>query len=137
MATAYSSPRKPPHPSPSPAAPSKPIDLNSSTRSCDPETGTQITRRAFHCDIIVPNETPGKYYAAACNRSPPETVDLLHQLGAPPSDPASFPLGNESRLVPEEIDDPKRLPSLLDELVKTERSYVSRIRALKAVSGRC
>lgn len=42
-----------------PPVPSKTIDLNSSTRSTDKETGAKITRRAFLCDVVVEREGEG------------------------------------------------------------------------------
>jgi hypothetical protein len=43
-----------------PLPPPKHIDLNSSTRSTDHSTGSKVTRRAFHCDVILEAEGPGK-----------------------------------------------------------------------------
>ena len=62
----------------------------------------------------------------------PETRNLLTHLGAP-LDETSLPEVSAA------VDtsgkgDIARLPALLEELVKTERSYLSRIRALKSVS---
>jgi hypothetical protein len=42
-----------------PAPPAKPIDLNSSTRTTDRETGAKITRRAFLCDVVLEREGEG------------------------------------------------------------------------------
>lgn len=61
-----------------------------------------------------------------------ETRNLLTHLGAPINE-TSIPE------VAAAVDtsgkgDIARLPALLEELVKTERSYLSRIRALKSVS---
>ncbi|WVF65702.1 hypothetical protein IAT40_000433 [Kwoniella sp. CBS 6097] len=53
-----------------PPVPSKPIDLNSSTRSTDKSTGNKITRRAFLIDVVV--ESPGE-----------ETANLLSHFGDP------------------------------------------------------
>lgn len=44
---------------PFPPAPPKAIDLNSSTRSTDKDSGRKITRRAFLCDIVVEREGEG------------------------------------------------------------------------------
>ena len=43
-----------------PPPPPKAIDLNSSTRSTDKETGAKITRRAFLCDLIVEEQGEGE-----------------------------------------------------------------------------
>jgi hypothetical protein len=40
--------------------PPKMIDLNSSTRSTDRESGKKITRRAFLCDVVVEREGEGE-----------------------------------------------------------------------------
>lgn len=42
-----------------PPLPPKAIDLNSSTRSTDRETGSKVTRRAFLCDVVVEREGEG------------------------------------------------------------------------------
>lgn len=42
-----------------PALPPKAIDLNSSTRSTDRESGAKITRRAFLCDVVVESQGEG------------------------------------------------------------------------------
>lgn len=61
-----------------------------------------------------------------------ETRNLLTHLGSPldevalPEVAAAVDTGGKG--------DVARLPALLEELVKTERSYLSRIRALKSVS---
>ncbi|KAK4685638.1 hypothetical protein P7C73_g4506, partial [Tremellales sp. Uapishka_1] len=129
-----------------PPPPPKAIDLNSSTRSTDKETGVKITRRAFHCDVVV--EKGGE-----------ETASFLTNLGLPlaplstlpaPLPPTTSRPTTPSRLaLPPDSDDEdeqerttewsmgkkeemeKRLASLIEELVKTERSYLNRIRALK------
>ncbi|WVW79055.1 hypothetical protein I302_101018 [Kwoniella bestiolae CBS 10118] len=129
-----------------PLPPTKPIDLNSSTKSTDRETGSKITRRAFLCDIVV--EKQGE-----------ETANLLAHLGQPlkplsilPSAPASTngrpntpsrlsipPDSEEDELEgkspgwsgPRREEMSNRLNNLIEELVRTERSYLSRIHALK------
>ncbi|OCF72444.1 hypothetical protein I204_06823 [Kwoniella mangroviensis CBS 8886] len=129
-----------------PTVPAKPIDLNSSTRSTDRETGQKITRRAFLCDIVVENQGE-------------ETGNLLSYLGTPlkplsilPSPPSTTngrPTTPSRLSVPPDSDDDEtmgkspgwsghrseemsnRLNNLIEELVRTERSYLSRIHALK------
>ncbi|ORY29168.1 hypothetical protein BCR39DRAFT_533070 [Naematelia encephala] len=125
-----------------PPVPPKTIDLNSSTRSTDKETGTKVTRRAFHCDVIVEREGA-------------ETRELLMHLGRPvlplstlPKPQVPFPpsqlavttneqktrdvLGESSTwTVSKQEEASKRLAMLIEELLRTERSYVSRIRALR------
>jgi hypothetical protein len=62
-----------------------------------------------------------------------ETRNLLSHLGAPiePSLPPEV-----SKVVDMSgTDDAARLPALLEELIKTERSYISRIMTLKTVSS--
>ncbi|WVQ75384.1 hypothetical protein IAR50_005004 [Cryptococcus sp. DSM 104548] len=129
-----------------PPLPPKAIDLNSSTRSTDNDIGNKVTRRAFLCDVVV--EKQGE-----------ETANLLAHLGEPlkplstlPA-PASSTDGRPqtpSRLSqPPDADDDegedtgpawtaakrqemeKRLENLIEELVRTEKSYYSRIHALK------
>jgi hypothetical protein len=39
----------------------------------------------------------------------------------------------EAAAAPSEQDDAAKLPALVEELIKTEKSYISRIRALKLV----
>lgn len=123
-------------PSPPPLPPKNYIDLNSSTRSADPEVST----RAYLCDVVVVGSENN------------ETTALLSQLGdvverptaipRPKSQPSSadrtrIPESDDatggSASKQEELD--KRLRALIEELVRTERSYVSRIKALKNVSG--
>ncbi|KAK6904572.1 hypothetical protein I203_105388 [Kwoniella mangroviensis CBS 8507] len=131
-----------------PPVPAKPIDLNSSTRSTDRETGQKITRRAFLCDIVVENQGE-------------ETGNLLSYLGTPlkplsilPSPPSTTngrPTTPSRLSVPPDSDDDEtmgkspgwsghrseemsnRLNNLIEELVRTERSYLSRIHALKTL----
>ncbi|WWC97695.1 hypothetical protein V866_004579 [Kwoniella sp. B9012] len=131
-----------------PPLPAKPIDLNSSTRSTDRETGQKITRRAFLCDIVVENQGE-------------ETANLLSYLGTPlkplsllPSPPSTTngrPTTPSRLSVPPDSDDDEtmgkspgwsghksgemsnRLNNLIEELVRTERSYLSRIHALKTL----
>ncbi|TYJ55176.1 hypothetical protein B9479_004110 [Cryptococcus floricola] len=129
-----------------PPLPPKAIDLNSSTRSTDKETGSKVTRRAFLCDVVV--EKQGE-----------ETANLLAHLGEPLQPLSTLPAPDTSsksspttpsRLSrPPDADDEeredavpawtaakrhemeKRLENLIDELVRTEKSYYSRIHALK------
>lgn len=108
-----------------PVPPPKAIDLNSSTRSTDRETGHKITKRAFHCDLIVENDDP-------------ETLELVQLLGEPLEPITSLPRAGPSRPVTAPLDsssphkqDDKRYASLVEELVRTEKSYLSRLRALK------
>jgi hypothetical protein len=131
MASPYRSPYKnsisPPLPPP------KPIDLNSSTRSTDQSTGSKVTRRAFHCDVILESEGPGKAQPRGLRLQTDhlETRNLLSHLGTP-LEPALSP--EVSRAIDlNGIGDPTRLPALVEELIKTERSYISRINALKTV----
>ncbi|KAL7421475.1 hypothetical protein Q5752_004362 [Cryptotrichosporon argae] len=115
-----------------PPVPPKPIDLNSSTRSTDHSTGAKITRRAFLCDVVV-------------ERQGEETATLLAHLGTPLAAPSSLPAPPRLTSPREEDEDEreihwslakredmgKRLRSLIEELVRTERSYVMRLKALK------
>jgi len=48
-----------------PPVPAKPIDLNSSTRSTDRETGAKISRRAFLCDVVIEREGEGTFRSVA------------------------------------------------------------------------
>lgn len=108
-----------------PPPPPKAIDLNSSTRSTDRETGHKITRRAFHCDLILEDDTP-------------ETLDLVALIGEPiepisclPAPTAARPSTPPPETSSPQKQDEKRYASLVEELVKTEKSYLSRLRALK------
>ncbi|KAK8843437.1 hypothetical protein IAR55_007094 [Kwoniella newhampshirensis] len=128
-----------------PPPPPKTIDLNSSTRSTDRETGNKVTRRAFLCDVVVEREGE-------------ETANLLAHLGEPlkplstlPPPPPSTngrPTTPSRLALPPDSDDERdgaspgwtgarkeemthRLSNLIDELVRTERSYLSRVHALK------
>ncbi|WWC91355.1 uncharacterized protein L201_006298 [Kwoniella dendrophila CBS 6074] len=131
-----------------PPPPSKPIDLNSSTRSTDKETGQKVTRRAFLLDVVVENQGE-------------ETANLLSHLGNPlkplsifqspatakheiPNTPSRLSLPPRSEDTEAEGPSPGwsgprkeemsiRLNNLIEELVKTERSYLSRIHALKTL----
>ena len=47
-----------------PPLPLKIIDLNSSTRSTDKETGHIVTRTAFVCDIVVERQNEGMFDVA-------------------------------------------------------------------------
>ncbi|WVQ64179.1 uncharacterized protein L199_002341 [Kwoniella botswanensis] len=58
-----------------PPVPAKPIDLNSSTKSTDRETGQKITRRAFLCDIVVENQGEG---IARCDPDPQTAKVAVH-----------------------------------------------------------
>ncbi|WRT68909.1 uncharacterized protein IL334_005891 [Kwoniella shivajii] len=62
-----------------PALASKAIDLNSSTRSTDRDTGAKITKRAFLCDVVVEREGE-------------ETANLLAHLGEPLKPLSTLPL---------------------------------------------
>lgn len=42
-----------------PPVPAKTIDLNSSTKSTDKETGSKISKRAFLCDVVIEREGEG------------------------------------------------------------------------------
>lgn len=121
------------------------IDLNSSTRSADPirpdRWATQpgrpeIARRAFLCDVIVDYDND-------------ETNVLLSRLGEPLPRMTTLPAKNACPTTPRKSEDDdenaisslsaleeqqRRLQSLIEELVRTERSYVSRLRALKKAS---
>nr|XP_031862275.1 uncharacterized protein CI109_002240 [Kwoniella shandongensis]KAA5529347.1 hypothetical protein CI109_002240 [Kwoniella shandongensis] len=128
-----------------PPPPPKLIDLSSSTKSTDRETGNKITRRAFLCDVVVEREGE-------------ETANLLAHLGEPlkplstlPPPPPSTngrPTTPSRLALPPDSDDERdgaspgwtgarkdemthRLSNLIDELVRTERSYLSRVHALK------
>ncbi|RSH95410.1 hypothetical protein EHS25_000497 [Saitozyma podzolica] len=128
-----------------PPLPPKMIDLNSSTRSTDRESEKKITRRAFLCDVVVEREGE-------------ETNALLAQFGQPLSPLSTLPAPlsttsnpttpSRSRSVAAEDDDgreaaheawapnkreemAKRLSNLIEELVRTERSYLQRIKVLK------
>jgi hypothetical protein len=124
----YASPRKRQSQTP-PPPPAKTIDLNSSTRSTDPQTGAKTTKRAFHCDLIVKSDGQGGQTA----RQPlltTATTQLLEAMGTS-LDPV--PGNIEAAAAPSEQDDAAKLPALVEELIKTEKSYISRIRALKLV----
>ncbi|ORX38894.1 hypothetical protein BD324DRAFT_296964 [Kockovaella imperatae] len=119
-----------------PPPPPKPIDLNSSTRSTDKETGSKITRRAFLCDLVVEHEGE-------------ETANLLPYLGESLATPSliagpsrtntpskrSTNLNENEPTAPwskeKQLEMSTRLKNLIEELVRTERSYLSRIEALK------
>ncbi|WVN91089.1 uncharacterized protein L203_106336 [Cryptococcus depauperatus CBS 7841] len=128
-----------------PTLPAKAIDLNSSTKSIDRETGNKITRRAFLCDVVV-------------ERQGEETANLLAHLGEPlrplstlpppptftnerPQTPSCLPKPRDEDDEPDDIgptwtaakrdEMKKRLANLIEELVRTERSYLSRVHALK------
>ncbi|OWZ53685.1 hypothetical protein C368_04069 [Cryptococcus neoformans 125.91] len=131
---------------PFPPAPPKAIDLNSSTRSTDKDSGGKITRRAFLCDIVVEREGE-------------ETANLLAHLGEPLKPLSTLPppaqTTNGRPTTPSRLSQPldsdddarentgpvwtaaksdemkKKLTNVIDELVRTERSYLSRIHALK------
>lgn len=126
-------------PSPPPLPPkASAIDLNSSTRSTDRETGLKVTKRAFLCDVVV-------------ERNGPETTALLSHLGnavAPqsalrnsqntPTTPSRRSENGSAAAskwsVEKSSEMQQRLSAILDEFIKTERSYVARIKALKTVS---
>ncbi|WVQ81448.1 hypothetical protein IAT38_003572 [Cryptococcus sp. DSM 104549] len=129
-----------------PPLPPKAIDLNSSTRSTDRETGGKVTRRAFLCDVVV-------------ERDGEETANILAHLGEPlkplstlpppppstngrPTTPSRLALSHDEDEDEGEDRNPgwsgakkeemkKRLDNLIEELVRTERSYLSRVHALK------
>ncbi|WWC73238.1 uncharacterized protein I206_107204 [Kwoniella pini CBS 10737] len=129
-----------------PPLPSKPIDLNSSTMSTDKESGQKLTRRAFICDVVL--EKQGE-----------ESANLLASLGKPLKPlgfvPTPSSVTNGRPTTPARLSAPSngdedysdgpspgwsgarknemanRLQNLIEELVKTERSYLSRIHALK------
>ncbi|WVR09186.1 hypothetical protein IAU60_006248 [Kwoniella sp. DSM 27419] len=111
------------------AEPGLPIDLNSSTRSTDGDTGHKITRRAFLIDLVV--DKPGR-----------ETADLLAHLGSPLEPLTTLPIPPtaptsvvETDAAPRHLheDATQRLDNLIEELVRTEKSYLSRIHALKTL----
>ncbi|WWC64175.1 uncharacterized protein I303_106783 [Kwoniella dejecticola CBS 10117] len=132
-------------PLPSPP-PSKAIDLNSSTRSTDRETGQKVTRRAFLCDVVVEKEGEDTANLLASLGNPLQPLALLQ---APPAvtngrpNTPSRPLVHPAEDADEAIGGARgwansrqpetsaRLMNLIEELVKTERSYLSRIHALK------
>lgn len=150
-----------------PPVPAKPIDLNSSTRSTDKETGTKITRRAFLCDVVVEREGEGRVMRSGqVTELISEATNLLSHLGRPlaplstlPSPPppaSSYSQAHtptkrftESRDGDDDSDQPavwskekeeemdQRLRNLIEELVRTEKSYLMRIQALKKVSLLC
>ncbi|OCF31354.1 hypothetical protein I316_06959 [Kwoniella heveanensis BCC8398] len=128
-----------------PLSSSNPIDLNSSTRSTDKDTGNKVTRRAFLIDVVV--ENAGE-----------ETANLLSHFGDPvrplttlPAPPVTTSQPSSSRSSdsdsqkdledasecagqwtgPKKLEMATRLNNLIEELVRTERSYFSRIHALK------
>ncbi|EIW66895.1 hypothetical protein M231_05581 [Tremella mesenterica] len=114
------SPHKPQSTSPlPPPPPPKAIDLNSSTRSTDRETGAKIVRRAFHCDLILKSHGD-------------DTTHLLEELGSPlapvssDNTPPRVDVGSEYSPTSQ-----GRLAGLLEELVRTEKSYLQRIKALR------
>lgn len=131
-------------PSPPPVPPktttSKAIDLSSSTTSTDRATVSKITRRAVVCDVVV-------------ERDGEETTTLLAQLGhtvdpltalpplpQPPLTPSRKSQESDSDLsaysgwtASKRDEMEKRLQSLIEEFVRTEKSYISRIKALKTV----
>jgi hypothetical protein len=52
-----------------PPVPPKMMNLNSSTRSTDRESGKKITRRAFLCDVVVEREGEGEWEGSVLVRS--------------------------------------------------------------------
>lgn len=128
------SPSPPPLP-PKHAGSKHVIDLNSSTGSFDRNTGSKVTRRAVLCDIVV-------------ERHGEETTNLLSQLGhtleattaysqqrSTLSTTTKSTEGGPTSWDPTRRDEmDTRLRSLIEELVRTERSYHARISALKVVS---
>ncbi|WOO83440.1 Rho guanine nucleotide exchange factor gef2 [Vanrija pseudolonga] len=123
-------------PSPPPLPPkASAIDLNSSTRSTDRETGLKVTKRAFLCDVVV-------------ERNGPETTALLSHLGNAVAPQSALRNSQNTPTTPSRRSEnggavaskwsvekssemQTRLSAILDEFIKTERSYVARIKALK------
>lgn len=126
-------------PSPPPLAPKSYIDLNSSTRSSEHITGSKVSTRAYLCDVVV--EGPENNETRALLSQLGQPVERPTALPRPPQPQASTNLGR-SPSDPEDVagssaskqeEMEKRQRALLEEFVRTERSYVSRIKALKTV----
>jgi hypothetical protein len=110
------------------------IDLNSSTGSYDRSSGSKVARRAVLCDVVVERhgeETAGLLAQLGQTLEPGAPQERTPLVPATPSDPAP-PSWDPSKR--EEME--HRLRQLSEELIRTERSYVSRIEALQKVRER-
>lgn len=140
---ATSTPPPVPQRQPVESTPKNTIDLNSSTRSGDPAFlpgHADITRRSYLCDVVVEYESDetnallarlgdavGRVTALS---APSQTTPNTPRKQLDPESSHEDPLAASSGRLEEQQ---RRMLSLIEELVRTERSYVSRIKALKKV----
>lgn len=117
------------------------IDLNSSTGSYDRSSGSSVSRRAVLCDVVVENhgEETSSLIMQLGETLEPSILNQHHQTQTQKQQPFSpiwvTPEGDRTPWDPSKRDEMEhRLGQLAEEMIRTERSYVSRIAALQKVS---